>query len=296
MTLLKVLQSIVNHPLNKDNKLQSMIRFLKWQIGSRLIPGEVIFNWVNGAKIIIRPGETGLTGNLYCGLQEFADMAFLLHVLRKEDLFVDVGANVGSYTILACGSIGSRGYSFEPIPTTYSRLMNNIFLNNITDRVKCLNIGIADKEDEIRFTTNQDSLNHVISKDEYTDHYLVVKVSTLDFVLKDEIPSLIKIDVEGYELPVLKGSQKILKKETLHSVIIELNEGGKRYGFDESCILNIMQDHGFRPYNYNPFNRELINLNGKNSSSENTLFIRNKEFVMDRVMEAPKVKVQNIEI
>ena len=45
-------------------------------------------------------GMTGATGNVYCGLHEFEDMALVLHALRPRDLFVDVGANVGSYTVL----------------------------------------------------------------------------------------------------------------------------------------------------------------------------------------------------
>lgn len=51
---------------------------------------------------------TGATGNIYVGLHEFEDMAFLLHVLRRTDLFVDVGANIGSYTILAGGAAGAK--------------------------------------------------------------------------------------------------------------------------------------------------------------------------------------------
>lgn len=46
---------------------------------------------------------TGATGNWYCGLQEYEDMSFVLHALRPGDLFVDVGANIGSYSILAAG-------------------------------------------------------------------------------------------------------------------------------------------------------------------------------------------------
>ena len=162
MSLLNTLKFVTNHPLNKNQKAQALGRFLKWQIGSRILPGKIVFTWINGAKIIISPGETGLTGNLYCGLYEFTDMAFLLHVLRKEDLFVDVGANVGSYTILACASLGARGYCIEPVPSTYLRLMDNIRLNNLTGNVECLNIGIGDKEGSAQFTSNRNCTNHVL--------------------------------------------------------------------------------------------------------------------------------------
>ena len=66
-------------------------------------------------------------------------MGFLLHVLRSEDLFVDVGANVGSYTILACSVVGARGISFEPVPSTYKRLVENMRLNHLDEigRASC---------------------------------------------------------------------------------------------------------------------------------------------------------------
>jgi hypothetical protein len=60
-------------------------------------------------------GLTGATGNWYCGLDAFEDMAFLLHFMREEDLFVDVGANIGSYTILAGNEVGAETIEIEPI-------------------------------------------------------------------------------------------------------------------------------------------------------------------------------------
>ena len=108
MSFFNTLKFITSHPLNRGRKLMSLLQFAKWQVGSRIVPGAVVFDWVNGSKFLVKPGETGLTGNIYTGLHEFADMAFLLHVLREDDLFIDVGANVGSYSILACAAIGAR--------------------------------------------------------------------------------------------------------------------------------------------------------------------------------------------
>lgn len=107
MSLLTIIKFITHHPLNRGHKLRAIIRFVKWQIGSRLVNGSIVYDWVNGAKFLVKTGETGLTGNIYTGLHEFQDMGFLLHFLRPEDLFVDIGANVGSYTILACAAVGA---------------------------------------------------------------------------------------------------------------------------------------------------------------------------------------------
>ena len=103
MKLLNTLSFIMNHPLNRKNKLGSLLCFIKWQFKSRLYKSEHIYNWVDKANFIINRGEHAMTGNLYCGLLEYEDMAFVLHSLKETDNFYDIGANVGSYTLLASG-------------------------------------------------------------------------------------------------------------------------------------------------------------------------------------------------
>ncbi len=296
MSLLNTLKFVTNHPLNRNHKTQAVCRFLKWQLGSRLLPGKVVFTWVNGAKIIISPGETALTGNLYCGLYEFTDMAFLLHVLRKEDLFVDVGANVGSYTILACASVGARGYCIEPVPSTYLRLMDNIRLNNLTGNVECLNIGIGDKEGNARFTSNLNCTNHVLNEGENVYDEITVRMDTLDSVLKDKSPLIIKIDVEGYEKQVLKGAQRVLSNESLQSLIIETDDHNNGYDPDHTSVTEIMDNYGFHEYAYDPFRRELTIPKHKKNNPNNTIFVRNKDLILDRIKYARFMTILGINI
>ena len=141
MSIFSLLKFITSHPVNSDQKLRSILRFAQWQISSRLAPGAIVYDWVGGARFLVSTGETGLTGNIYTGLHEFADMGYLLHVLRADDLFIDAGANVGSYTLLACAAKGARGVAFEPIPSTWRRLVENVRLNWIEGRVSCLNMS-----------------------------------------------------------------------------------------------------------------------------------------------------------
>jgi FkbM family methyltransferase len=291
MSIIGLLKFITTHPLNRGSKLQSIARLAKWQIGSRLAPGAIVYDWINGSRFLVRTGETGLTGNIYTGLHEFPDMGYLLHVLRDGDLFVDVGANVGSYTILACAAVGARGYAFEPVPSIYRRFIENVRLNNLEGRVICLNVGVGSEEGTASFTSDMDTTNHVIASGEQTDNVINVRICTLDDALRNESPALVKIDVEGYETPALQGAQETLKKPSLHSVIMELNGSGSRYGFNESRILEMMFDHGFKTYSYNPLARSLIKLNGKNLASGNTLFIRDYCLVLQNLASSPKIRI-----
>lgn len=90
MGILNTLSFLLGHPLSQGRKLQTLRRYLVWQIGARLVPGPVACEFANGARLLVRPGMTGATGNVYVGLHEFEDMAFVLHFLRAGDLLEDI--------------------------------------------------------------------------------------------------------------------------------------------------------------------------------------------------------------
>jgi FkbM family methyltransferase len=266
-----------------------MWRFAKWQVASRLAPGSVLVDWVNGAKFIAAPGERGVTCNIYAGLYEFQDMAYVLHVLRPDDVFVDVGANVGSYTILACGAAGARGYAFEPVPETFQKLLANLRVNDLGPRVQALHQGVGAAPGALRFSTDQRCVNHVLADGE-DGPAVEVAVVTLDAAVA-EAPAMMKVDVEGYETSVLAGAAATLRKPQLHSLLIELNGSGRRYGYDDDRIVDLLEGVGFHAFVYDPFQRELQPLAGRRNAEGNTLFIRDLDLVRSRVATAAKVRV-----
>ncbi len=295
MSLLSTLKFITQHPLNKNHKLSALIRFAKWQIGSRLVPGPVIFHWIEGTKFIASPGEIGLTQNIYCGLHEFREMAYVLHVINANDLFIDVGANVGSYTILACAARGARGYSFEPIPSTYQKLLENIKINNLYNRVKTYNIGLADINGQLFFTSDKNVMNHVIDDKEPVSNPIKIKVNTLDEILSGKSPSIIKIDVEGFKSKVINGAIHTLDNPYLHSVIIEINGSGQRYGATDEQVIKVMNSKGFQSYDYDPIKRELSRFTGNKWDSGNSLFIRNVNLIINKLTKAKRIMINNFE-
>jgi FkbM family methyltransferase len=286
MSILATLRYVLGHPLNRGRGGAALLRYLKWQVGSRLVPGPILYDWIAGARVVVRPGERGFTGNIYAGLQEFFEMSYLLHVTTQADLFVDVGANVGSYTILACAARGARGYCMEPVPATFARLAENLRVNGLGDRVRSLNIAVGDEDGELALAcSDDDCTNHVMRAGESAGEVIRVKSLRLDTILKGESPTLIKIDVEGFESRVLDGARSVLGNDSLHSAIIEMNGSGDRYGFSEDRIVTEMGRFGFKPFSYDPQKRRLDRLEGKNNRSGNTLFVRN-EAVVRRKLES----------
>lgn len=289
MSLIHTLKFITQHPLNKTQNFKAIFRFLKWQINVRINPYPIIYSFTSKSKLIVAKGMTGATGNLYCGLHEFYDMSFLLHFLRENDLFVDIGANIGSYTILASGHAKSETIAFEPVPVTYSHFSSNVALNNILLKVTSYNMAVGSKNETIKFTKNLDTTNHAATTND--NDTIDVKVCVLDEILNNRFPNLLKIDVEGFETEVINGAKKILGCENLKAIIIELNGSGKRYGYNEQLIHDTLILNNFKPYLYNPFHRELTLV--ASFGTYNTIYIRDYDFVIDRLRNAQKFEILN---
>jgi len=288
--LFKTLKFIVKHPLNKKSRFQSFYRFVNWQLFNYFNDHTLIHKFVDNSRIIVKKGLAGATGNYYCGLDEFEDMAFLLHFLRPEDTFVDIGANVGSYTILASSCIGARTIAFEPVPTTYNELIDNINLNRIDSLVTSMNIGLGSKNGITKFTCNLDSMNHIALKNE--KNTIDVKIRALDDIIT---PSdsfyLLKIDVEGFETEVINGGMCFVKNQNVKAIIIELNGLASRYGYNEEDIHNALIKVGFTPYYYYPFERKLEKK--KENHHLNTIYIKDIDFVIDRIRNSRTFSIHN---
>src|SRR5690348_855531 len=125
-SIFSTLRFIVGHPLARKAPMAAIWRYFSWQLRSRITRRPIVCKFAGGTHLVVERGMTGATGNVYCGLHEFEDMAFIAHYLRPTDFFVDVGANVGSYTVLAAGVAGASVMSFEPDSLTYHRLVRNL--------------------------------------------------------------------------------------------------------------------------------------------------------------------------
>ena len=279
----RTLQFIHNHPLASRNRSLAISNWLRWQISSSILKMPVVCPWIEPSKLIVERGMTGATGNIYAGLHEFVDMAFCLHLLRVGDLFVDVGANIGSYTVLASKVIGTNSLTLEPVPQTFERLQRNIDINNISYLVDARCCAVGASSDAIKFSVDRDTTNQVVD-DKYNGTWIEVPVVSLDKLLQDSKPTLIKIDVEGYESEVMKGSEKILKSDSLLAILLETVN---------SEIENSLTDNGFIPVNYDPFSRKILASN-INHVGNNYLWIKNVDQVTERCESAHKYEALGI--
>ena len=78
----------------------------------------MIYKGVGDLKFIARKGEAGIVGNIFYGIYEFEEFVFLIHLLNNNDCFLDVGANIGHYSLLMAGLKQTRLLAIEPVPQT----------------------------------------------------------------------------------------------------------------------------------------------------------------------------------
>lgn len=292
MSFFQTLRFINVHQLAKRHKLRAIGRFFHWQVSQKLNPGPVAYPFIGHTKLWVQKGMTGATGNIYTGLHDFEDMSFLLHFLREQDLFIDIGANVGSYTVLAAGVAKASCISIEPVPQTVEILTKNVAINDLSHKVTILNMAIGVQKGYLTVTKNLDTVNHVIRDEgiERDEELIRVPCDTMDALLTGkQKPTLLKIDVEGFEQEVINGAGSLLRDTTLKAIIIELNGSGGRYGYDETIIHRQLLENGFQSYCYDPFTRHLKRV--ENFTNLNTIYLRDIDFVKDRLKLANPIMV-----
>ncbi len=276
---------IIRHPVGRRRPIRCLTDWAKWQITASSQPQ--VMQFIEEARFFARRGETGVTGNIYVGLHEFIEMAFLLHYLRRDEVFLDVGANVGAYTILASKCVGARTIAVEPVPETAGRLMQNIRLNEIEGQVSVVETALGANEGTVMMTCQHDTMNRVVTKSLGTSRGVYVNMKTVDGLCKNTRPVLIKIDVEGYAIEVLKGAHNCLRDSSLGAVMVELFEAD----IEPSCKL--LSSHGFRCVGYDPWRRSL---SPRIPREGNNIFVRNLNEALNRVRTARRVQVKGIEI
>jgi FkbM family methyltransferase len=265
------------HPLARNRRIETLLRIAHWQIKSRF-QRDVIFPWIANQKLVVQRGMTGATGNIYVGLVEFTDMMFVLHFLRAGDLFFDIGANVGAYTILASGVCGAKTWAFEPDKDAAGALNRNIAINNLQDLVRVHNVAVGDSDQQVAFTTGLDSANRV-AEDNDIDFRSVQQIR-IDTVIGDAWPIFAKLDIERYEEQALRGGKSLLTR--LQAISLETVS---------PWSAEALSEHGFRRMFYDPFTRSLSTEPTIGLPLANALFAKDFELVKKRVASASKITI-----
>lgn len=159
------------------------------------------------------------------GEYDYNNMHLLRLVLSHDkSTFVDVGANIGAYTLIASEVSGTRVVSFEPHPGTFGMLEKNVRLNGRSN-VVCLNLALSRQDGELCFTDKPGSSVNRVEPGINSETKLRVPCRRLGAVCRELklVPDIVKIDVEGHETAVLEGFGDLTG--TTKMIFIEGGEG-----------------------------------------------------------------------
>ncbi len=208
--------------------------------------GQIYFKLEGKYLFQIEPkNDEGVERSMFChGTYEQGTLYILKKCLNVDDVFIDVGANIGLMSIIASNIIGDKGkvLSFEPDSKICSILKHNIQINSVSNTT-VFNFALGAKKDkgylQQRVDANRGS--NFLSFDDRNKNSKEVLIFTLDEIKQEQKISeikLIKIDVEGWETEVLKGARDILQKSNAPILIIEFSKS------------QIGKDPLKNPYNY----------------------------------------------
>ena len=210
-----------------------------------------------GFNIIVDPvTDKGLERVIYFnGAYEAGTINILKKCLRQGDTFVDVGSNIGLMSLSASQFVGQDGhvYSFEPLAETFAILTKNIEMNK-SSNISAYNIALGSSRKRAVIYRNLDinrASASLIKPVQKNSKGLEVLVETLDeFATKNNITNIrmIKIDVEGQELEVLKGANNLLRSPNAPIICIEYSNSHPTQGGQLLDLYNYLLVNNYKIY------------------------------------------------
>ncbi len=263
------------------------------QLAKRVLDGDICVPFPNETRLLVPQRMKGAVHFIVTGLCEFEDMCFVLHYLKENDLFVDVGANIGAFTVLAGAVSSAKTIAIEPSPQAYGYLVQNTAINNIRERVTTIQAALGAKEGMTRLTTELGTENHIPPAADEERTTVEVKMLTLDQVITGQIPTLIKVDTEGFETEVFAGAQKTLRSY-LPTLLVERAGGGARYGYDEAALHAQIRGFGYSACVYSPMDRTLHRIS--KDAVGNIIYVADFDLAQSRLQQARQFRYRDMAI
>ena len=182
-----------------------------------------------GVKMKIFTGESMGRIMYYFDDWEPKQNDFFEAYIKPGMLLVDVGANMGFYSLFAA-THGARSIAFEPDPDIAKNYLKfNVELNKVSNRVTIINEAVADKADMLKFYLHRPGswgAGRIFKLSDENNPTIDVKTNSIDsYVQKYGKPDVIKMDIEGAEVFAIEGADNLLKQEDAPLLMIEFHPG-----------------------------------------------------------------------
>lgn len=237
-----VVRWVWRHPSNDGKRIRQLGRAIMFQTQGRLLRRPFVTPLGDHSRVWAELHVSASSRALYANPPDVPEMPVWLSWLRGGDLFVDVGANVGLYTVLALER-GAEVIAVEPDPTAVHRLKRNLALNGYAASV--VESALADRSGERPFTVGLDSTNRLLTGSSAEESRTVPAI-TLDELLRERTARGVKIDVEGAEWLVLRGGERALRERRIELLQLEWNDCSRRhFGYDRAELAQWLSMVGY---------------------------------------------------
>jgi FkbM family methyltransferase len=184
---------------------------------------EYVIKNICGSNMRLYLRDKGISRELYAfGKREnySTDLILKDRLINPNQIVLDIGANIGYYALMEAKTVGPNGkvYAVEPVPKNFKVLKENVEMNELNN-VELFNIALGDKDCITKMHVSTKSNWSRIAKKNIPDKIeetISVEMTTVDkFIKNKKVPTFIRMDVEGYEVNILKGMQKLIKQKNL---------------------------------------------------------------------------------
>ena len=251
-------RSLLHREDFRRNPVKAVYRRFAWRLRWKLYPNRPWLIRAQSGLPLLTPKCSAGALIYYQGVSEPETAEFIRRVLRPGEVFVDIGAHLGEYAILASMLVKPAGcvHAFEPRPDFFQSLETNLRLNKCENvwacaEAVCKETGVADFEldpepskSALQFKNTEARGHEVIQ----------VRTITLDYYFSHgdmARPNLIKIDVEGAELSVLQGARSLLAKPPSEAPLIIFEyepRNTRRFGYPAEEIIRFLRGYGYSVY------------------------------------------------
>jgi FkbM family methyltransferase len=241
-----------------------------------------LIRWFLGLRLYVYPPEDESTRVIYfTGYFEPNEFKILNKLLEPGMVFLDVGANMGLYTIFASKKIGKSGLvvSIEPSSREFKRLQRNVEVNRLQN-VRLIQAAVlhSDGEADLLVAPNDHSGHNTLGNFAYQgiilkqkEHVMVKTVDGITTNLSLSRLDVIKMDIEGSEFLALKGAERTLKKFKPILMLELFNETLKHQGCNSDMIFTFLTSLGYLIYGFDK-NGNLLQLKKVDGSLSQNIF------------------------
>lgn len=233
------------------------------------------------------------------GEYESLETEILKYFAINSSTFVDVGANVGYYVVELSNFLGAKAeiHAFEPVPESFAQLMSNVELNEISTLTKCHQLAISDSEGSIRLYQPKSSGSSASSARNLHPSEDVeeidVSTTTLDIYIESQKLTtfdLLKIDVEGAELFVIRGALNSIKQFKPVIFAELLRKWSAHFNYHPNEVLRLLLPLGYKCFAVSPSFPEILEIDEKTVET-NFIFIHaDKMFDVNHFREKVIIK------